>query len=71
MVKRKHLNIETRSEIVTKFKMGTSASDLVKIYGISQKTVYNLVKKKDTCGNLEDKKKSGRKPVIGQREKKD
>ena len=69
MVKRKHINIATRYEIVTKFKMGTSASDLVKIYGISRKTVYNLVEKMNTFGNVEDEKKSGQKPVLGQREK--
>ena len=55
-MKRKDIDIANRYEIVTKFKIWTSASDLVKIYGISWKTVYNLVEKMNTFSNIEDKK---------------
>lgn len=67
MVKTKELSVETRSEIVTKFKSGVGASELVKIYKISRKTVYNLVKKKDTLGNLNNLCRSWRKPALNTR----
>nr|AAO25747.1 Tc1-like transposase [Drosophila pseudoobscura] len=68
MVKTKELSVETRSEIVTKFKSGVSASELAKTYKICRKTVYNLEKKKDTNGNLQNLKRSGRKQAMDERE---
>lgn len=68
MAKTKELSVEHRAEIVTKFKAGTSASKLAELYKISRKTVYNLVKKKDTLGNLENKKRTGRKVALNPRD---
>jgi len=48
MAKTKELSVGHRVEIVTKLKTGSSASKLAELYKISRKTVYNLVKKKDT-----------------------
>lgn len=68
MTKTKELSVEIRSEIVAKFKCGVSASELSKFYKISRKTVYNLVKKKNSIGNLKNLKRTGRKPVLNQKE---
>lgn len=68
MPKTKELTVERRAEIVARFKAGTTAVELAKLYQISRKTVYNLVKKKDTVGSLQNLKRTGRKPVLDQRQ---
>lgn len=69
MPKTKELTVELRAEIVVKFKAGTSAVELAELYQISRKTVYNLVKKKDTVGSLKNLKRTGRKPVLNQKQR--
>lgn len=67
MPKTKEFTVE-RSEIVTRFKTGATAVELAELYQISRKTVYNLVKKNDTVGHLNNLKRTGRKHVLDQRQ---
>jgi len=68
MPKSRELTLELRAEIVTKFKAGISAAEIAELYKISRRNVYYLVKKINTAGTLKNKKRSGRKPVLDQRQ---
>nr|CAA47913.1 ORF [Drosophila melanogaster] len=68
MPKTKELTVEARAGIVARFKAGTPAAKIAEIYQISRRTVYYLIKKFDTVGTLKNKKRSGRKPVLDQRQ---
>jgi len=63
MPKTRELTIDLRSKIVTKLKAGISAPEIAKLYKISRRNVYYLIKKIDTAGTLKNKKRSCRKPV--------
>jgi transposase len=54
-----------RAKIVVDYTAGKGASNISKEYGVSRKTVYNLVNLQRSSGNLDTKMQNvGRKPAL-------
>lgn len=58
---------KVRVKIVNEYISGKSASSICQKYGISRKTVYNLVKLQQSSGTLDAKMQNvGRKPALNE-----
>jgi transposase len=56
---------KTREKIVGDYARGKGASEIARLYGVSRKTVYNLVELQQNSGSLQARMETvGRKPAL-------